>query len=77
MNKIKKYGMMEGEEPSEPPILRVDTIEEYEILCLRLKVCKLLCNHGCCIPKAQTRVLIGFCVEYFNPAGFIGFLFNI
>ena len=31
VSKIKKYGMMEGEEGSEPPIMRVDTIEEYNI----------------------------------------------
>ena len=37
VSKIKKYGMMEGEEGSEPPIMYVDTIEEYNILCIRLK----------------------------------------
>ncbi len=37
VSKIKKYGMMEGEEGSEPTIMHVDTIEEYNILCIRLK----------------------------------------
>ena len=37
VSKIKKYGMMEGEDGSEPPIMHVDTIEEYNILCIRLK----------------------------------------
>ena len=37
VSKIKKYGMMEGEDGSEPPIMHVDTIEENNILCIRLK----------------------------------------